>query len=136
MREPGADLLDTLFICQERQDWYRDHLRAEGATALEFVGSVAVGADVVATARHAGDALGFDLEARRRAATWAQALRDFVGQAEALGILVMRNGVVGNNAHGNWTSGDSAASPWPTRRHRSYSSMAQTRSRPNVHARA
>jgi Zn-dependent peptidase ImmA (M78 family) len=97
--EPSANLLDTIFVCQERQDWYRDHLRAEGATPLAFVGSVRVGAEVVATARAIETATGFDLESRRRAATWEDALRDFVEQAEALGILVMRNGVVGNNTH-------------------------------------
>ena len=97
--EPSANLLDTIFICQERQDWYRDHLRAEAATPLAFVGSVHVGADVVATARAIETAIGFDLERRRSAATWEDALRDFVEQTEALGILVMRNGVVGNNTH-------------------------------------
>lgn len=57
------------------------------------------GADVVATGQRIRDALGFDLAARRLAATWEDALRDFVAQAEALGILVMRSGVVGNNTH-------------------------------------
>ena len=97
--QPSANLLDTVFGCQERQDWYRDHLRAEGTTPLAFVGTVAAGADVVATGQRIRDALGFDLAARRLAATWEDALRDFVAQAEALGILVMRNGVVGNNTH-------------------------------------
>jgi Zn-dependent peptidase ImmA (M78 family) len=97
--EPSADLLDTLFICQERQEWYRDHLRGDGAATLAFVGSVEVGADATSTARAIGTALHFDLESRRRAATWDDALRMFVEQAEALGILVMRNGVVGNNTH-------------------------------------
>ena len=73
--EPSANLLDTIFICQERQDWYRDHLRAEGVTPLAYVGSVHVGADVVVTARAIATAIGFDLEHRRRAATWEDALR-------------------------------------------------------------
>ena len=97
--EPSADLLDTLFICQERQESYRDYLRSDGAATLAFVGSIAVGADATATAQAIGTALQFDLESRRRAATWDDALRMFVEQAEALGILVMRNGVVGNNTH-------------------------------------
>jgi Zn-dependent peptidase ImmA (M78 family)/transcriptional regulator with XRE-family HTH domain len=97
--DPSADLLDTIFICQERQDWYRDHLREEGARPLAFVGSVDVGADVVSTAQAIGTALAFDLETRRHAATWEDALRGFVEHAEVLGILVMRNGVVGNNTH-------------------------------------
>jgi Zn-dependent peptidase ImmA (M78 family) len=97
--QPSANLLDTIYRCQERQDWYRDHLRQEGAVPLPFVGGVAVGADTEETARAISAAIGFDLEARRRAATWEDALRALVEQAEALGILVMRNGVVGNNTH-------------------------------------
>jgi Zn-dependent peptidase ImmA (M78 family) len=97
--EPSADLLDTIFICQERQDWYRDHLRSDGAVPLSLAGSVRVGADVDATARRMGAVLGFDLDSRRRAPTWEDALREFVEQAEAAGILVMRSGVVGNNTH-------------------------------------
>jgi Zn-dependent peptidase ImmA (M78 family) len=42
-------------------------------------------------------ALGFDIEERRRCPTWTDALRRFIDQADALGTLVMVNGVVGNN---------------------------------------
>jgi Zn-dependent peptidase ImmA (M78 family) len=44
-------------------------------------------------------ALGFDIEERRRIPTWTDALRRFIGQADALGVLVTVNGVVGNNNH-------------------------------------
>jgi Zn-dependent peptidase ImmA (M78 family) len=44
-------------------------------------------------------ALGFDLEARRVCPTWTEALRHFIAQADALGILVMCSGVVRNNNH-------------------------------------
>jgi hypothetical protein len=40
------------------------------------------------------EALGFDLEARRRMGTWTEALRSFIVQADRLGVLVMINGVV------------------------------------------
>ena len=42
-------------------------------------------------------ALGFDLEERRQLATWTDALRRFIEQADALGVLVMVSGVVGSN---------------------------------------
>jgi Zn-dependent peptidase ImmA (M78 family) len=41
--------------------------------------------------------LGFDLDARQRSRTWTDALRDFITQADALGVLVMCSGVVLNN---------------------------------------
>ncbi|WP_223163466.1 hypothetical protein [Methylococcus geothermalis] len=37
--EPSSDLLDTLYLCQQRQDWYREHARMHGLPPLTFVGS-------------------------------------------------------------------------------------------------
>jgi Zn-dependent peptidase ImmA (M78 family) len=96
-RRPSPDLLDTVYLCQQRQDWYRDFARAEGEEPLDFVGSVHVGDDVVRTATKIREALGFDLEARRRLPTWTDALRHFIDQADAAGVLVMVSGVVGSN---------------------------------------
>ena len=42
-------------------------------------------------------ALGFDVDERRRMPTWTDALRRFIEQADALGVLVMVSGVVGSN---------------------------------------
>ena len=97
LEHPSPDLLDTLYLCQQRQDWYRDYLRSTGEAPLDFVGSVRSGDDVVATAESIRHALGFDIEERRRIATWTDALRSFVQQADARGVLVMVSGVVGSN---------------------------------------
>ena len=96
---PSANLLETINVCLQRQEWYRDHARATGEVPLEFIGSVEPGADVVKTAADIRLALGFDLEDRRRVATWEEALRQFVELAENIGILVMTSGVVLNNTH-------------------------------------
>lgn len=47
---PSADLLDTLYLCQQRQDWYRDEARSAGEAPLRFVGSMDETADPVAAA--------------------------------------------------------------------------------------
>ena len=94
---PSADLLDTLYICQQRQEWYRDFARAEGEDRLPFVGSSNVTSDIGETAARMRTALGFDLEERRRIPTWTDALRRFVEQADLKGVLVMVSGVVGSN---------------------------------------
>ena len=94
---PSPDLLDTIYLCQQRQGWYRNHARFMGEASLTLVGSVQVTGDVVRTAALIRTALGFDLEERRRMPTWTDALRRFLEQADALGVLVMVSGVVGSN---------------------------------------
>lgn len=96
---PSADLLDTIYICQQRQEWYREFARASGEEPRDYVASAQPNGDVVATAAVIRHALGFDVEERRRFPTWEQALRRFIGQADDLGILVMCSGVVQNNTH-------------------------------------
>ena len=94
---PSPDLLDTIYVCQQRQEWFRNHARSMGESPVAFVGSARVGDDVVRTAARIREELGFDLDARRQMPTWTDALRHFIEQADGLGILVMCNGVVHNN---------------------------------------
>jgi len=94
---PSPDLLDTIYICQQRQEWYRDFARSTGEEPLPFVGSARLTSDIEATASSIGRLLGFDIEERRRMPTWTEALRRFIEQADTLGILVMCSGVVLNN---------------------------------------
>ena len=96
---PSPNLLDTVYLCQQRQDWYREHARTMGYQPFAFVGSARVGDDVVSTAARIRETLGLDLEERRQFPTWADALRHFIGQADDLGVLVMVSGVVGSNTH-------------------------------------
>ena len=94
---PSPDLLDTIYVCQQRQEWFRNYARSRGESPLTFVGSARVGDEMVRTAARIREELGFDLDARRQMPTWTDALRHFIEQADGLGILVMCNGVVHNN---------------------------------------
>lgn len=95
---PSPDLLDTIYLCQQRQDWYRDFARSVLDGPLELVGSASVGHAVAETAARMRHALGVDLAERKKLATWTDALRRLVEQADALGVLVMVSGVVGSNS--------------------------------------
>ena len=97
IRRPGADLLDTIYLCQQRQEWFREYARNEGLRPLGFVGSARLEDSIEATAATIRTALGFDLAQRREDPRWTDALRRFIGQAEELGILMMVAGVVGSN---------------------------------------
>ena len=94
---PSPDLLETIYICQQRQEWYRDYARSMGEDACSFVGAANVGQAVQPVAESIRQALGFDIAARRRMRTWEEALRQFTEQADELGVLIMVNGVVGSN---------------------------------------
>ena len=94
---PSPDLLDTIYICQQRQEWYRDFARSMGEKELPFVGSASLDSDFTEVARNISHALGFSLEERCKMPTWTEALRSFIQQADSFGIMVMVSGIVGSN---------------------------------------
>ncbi|MCX5977613.1 MAG: XRE family transcriptional regulator [Coprothermobacterota bacterium] len=96
---PSPDLLETIYICQQRQEWYRDYAQSMRETTCSFVGAADLANDVETVATRIRHALDFDLDARRQLRTWVEALRRFIEQADSSGVLVMVNGVVGSNTH-------------------------------------
>lgn len=95
--QPSPDLLETVYLCQERQAWYRDDAQMEGASPLSFVGSASRSDSVELVAANIRRTLGFDVDERRDLSTWTDALRAFVRQATDAGVLVMVSGIVGSN---------------------------------------
>lgn len=97
-KKPSPDLLDTLYICQQRQDWYRDYMRSMREEPLDFIGSVRpLANNIVKTAKSIRKALNFSIEERKNLTTWTSALSLFIEQANSTGILVMVSGIVGSN---------------------------------------
>lgn len=99
IHHPSPDLLDTIYLCQQRQDWYRQNTLVLGEPPLDFIGSATVQGEVVATAARIRQAVGFDLDARAEASTFLDALRMMIDAADEAGILVMVSGIVGHNSH-------------------------------------
>ncbi len=95
--QPSDNLLDTIYMCQQRQNWYQTFAMLEGEEPLPFVGSSTVQSNVETTATEIRTTLSFDIEERQELPNWTQALRYFANQADDLGILVMISGVVRNN---------------------------------------
>jgi Zn-dependent peptidase ImmA (M78 family) len=94
---PSPNLLDTIYVCQQRQDWYRDDALLTGQRPLSFVGSLALATPPIEAAAQLRQALGFSVEARHACPTWTEALRTFIEQADRIGVMVMVTGVVLNN---------------------------------------
>ncbi len=99
LSRPSADLLDIIYLCQQRQAWYRDYQRLHGVEAVTFFRSASVADKVPGVAAGIAQTIGFDLAERQQLPTWIDALRRFISQVEQAGILVMVSGVVGSNTH-------------------------------------
>lgn len=97
--KPSPNLLDTIYVCQQRQAWYRDYALVRRFGAVDFAGSAALNQPVVAVAQRMRERLGFDLEARKGFSTWEEALRNFISRTDQAGVMVMCSGIVGNNTH-------------------------------------
>lgn len=95
IQRPSPNMLDTIYTCQQRQDWYRQHAQLMGEEPLAFVGSVRVGENVTRTAAGVRAALGLDAPLSAAAGTNAEALRLLLDRADTMGVLVMVSGIVG-----------------------------------------
>ena len=97
VRQPSADLLETIYQCQQRQTWYEDYARANGHSPLSFVGSAKLSNSPVQVAGLIRQHLHFEIECRVNLRTWEEGLRHFASLIEDAGIMVMVNGIVGCN---------------------------------------
>lgn len=97
--QPSANLLEMLYTCQQRQEWYREFARLVGESEVPFVGSVTTAARPEEVAAEMRATLGLDIAERHAFATWEEALRSFIAQADEAGVMVMCSGVVLNNTH-------------------------------------
>jgi Zn-dependent peptidase ImmA (M78 family) len=86
-------------IMQGRQAWMREFLIEQGQDRLLFVGSTSQDESAHEVANRIRRTIGFDENWAARQPSWTDALRVLRDAIEAAGILVMVNGIVGNNTH-------------------------------------
>jgi Zn-dependent peptidase ImmA (M78 family) len=99
INRPSPNLLDTIYLCQQRQDWFRDYARMHTLPALDFVGSSAMQDSPVRVAEAMRDTLSLSISERQQLPTWTDALRQMIGKVEDAGALVMSSSIVGSNSH-------------------------------------
>lgn len=95
--KPSANLLDIIYICQQRQDWYLEHARLNRQDRVSIVGAATLRDDPEKIAERLRPQLGITAEERSEIPTWTDALRRLIERVEAAGVLVMVSGVVGSN---------------------------------------
>ncbi len=64
VRQPSANLLDTIYQCQQRRDWYRDFAIVTHEQPVEIAGSLTTAVPVESAAETIRIALGFEVEER------------------------------------------------------------------------
>lgn len=99
INKPSQNLLETIYLCQQRQDCYSQYLRNNNFNENEFVGCVTRDRSVIEVAQNIRDAVGFGLDERQQFTKWEDTLRFFIEQVGQLNILVMISGIVGSNTH-------------------------------------
>jgi|SRR5215831_9233494 len=93
----SPDLLDTVYLCEQRQEWYRGYAQLQGEEPVHFVSTLTIDDDVAHAASQIRATLTFEPE--DRGATWSEALRRLIAAADDHGVLVMVSGIVGSNTH-------------------------------------
>jgi Zn-dependent peptidase ImmA (M78 family) len=94
---PSPDLLETIFDMQRRQAWLRDDRIEAGYDPLSFVGSVTAQALPAVVAAAIRRTIGIADSWAELHGTWTDALNWLRSRAEMIGIIIVINGVVGNN---------------------------------------
>lgn len=95
----SPELLDTIYSMQRRQDWMREYLIDLGHEPLNYVGSATIKDNPDSIAQQIRATLKLRDNWASEWPTWEQALRSLREAIENAGILVVANGIVGNNTH-------------------------------------
>jgi len=95
----SPDLLETIHTMQRRQAWMREFLVDLGQEPLAFVRSARPDEPAASVGQRIRNALGLSIGWASRQRTWTDALNLLRETMENKGILVVVNGVVGNNTH-------------------------------------
>ncbi|MDX2053614.1 MAG: ImmA/IrrE family metallo-endopeptidase [Polyangiaceae bacterium] len=95
--QPSADLLDTIYAMQRRQDFMSEERRDGEGEPLDFVGSARLADNPEAVGREMRRVVGLDDGWAAEVKTWTEAVGELRRRAEKLGVIAVINGVVGNN---------------------------------------
>jgi len=97
--QPSSELLDTILFAQKIQEWAKDILLEWGQEKLPFCGKYKNNYDVEKVIRELKRIFEIQDNWANQKLTWTEALNDLIEKAEEKSIIVLRNGVVGNNTH-------------------------------------
>jgi len=99
IHNPSRDLIDTVDLMSGIQEWMAEYNKENGASGYNFVGSIKTTDSVIPAAKTIREDLNLRLnwfEDFRNAREAFNSLRNTIAD---IGVIVMMNGIVGNNTH-------------------------------------
>jgi Zn-dependent peptidase ImmA (M78 family) len=99
VRRPSANLLETVHTLVQRQIWMREFRISEGDGELDFIRAATLNNAPEWVAASMRNVLRTGIGWAQEHPTWSQALRALRRAIENAGVVVVSNGVVGNNTH-------------------------------------
>lgn len=99
IHNPSRDLIDTVDLMSGIQEWMAEYNKENGASEYKFVGSIKTTDSVIPAAKTIREDLNLRLnwfEDFRNAREAFNSLRNTIAD---IGVIVMMNGIVGNNTH-------------------------------------
>lgn len=95
--EPSRNLLETLDLMKDIQDWMVNYVIENGQDELSYVGSVSRTEKADKVVNDIRKITGLEKTWYENSSTVTESFKFLKGLAENIGVLVMMNGIVGNN---------------------------------------
>ncbi|WP_282638694.1 ImmA/IrrE family metallo-endopeptidase [Sphingobacterium thalpophilum] len=95
----SPNVYDTILELERRQDWLRDYLIELGSDPLDFIGKFKNTTSVSVFVNDLRDKLNLPENWYLSCKTWEDSLTMLINAIEKIGIIVVQNGIVGNNTH-------------------------------------
>jgi len=99
LEKPSRNLLDTIHDMEQIQEWAKNQMVADGFSELEFVGSMAEVTEVGVFVTQIRQVLDLPRDWFTSSKTPADSFRSLRSKISDAGVIVMMNGIVGNNTH-------------------------------------
>lgn len=96
---PSPELIETVQMMERRQEWMHEYLVNQRYDYLQFVGSKSINDNPNQIAKEIKDTLGLKNGWAANCKTWQEALRMLFQKVDEARILLVVNGIVGNNTH-------------------------------------
>ena len=99
LQKPSRNLVDTIHNMEQIQDWVKEELMRSGASALPFVGSLKNAKQSTQFVSKIRELLDLPIDWFCYSKTSDDSFRYIRTKISNTGIIVMMNGIVGNNTH-------------------------------------